>query len=157
MNRAPSVRVFASGPLPRATRELLRRAARAAGPLAGPVEIHVVDDKAIRRVNRERLGHDWATDVCTFPMNEPFLWGELVVSAETAKREAAKRGIAFAREIALYVVHGVLHLRGFDDRTARQRTAMRKAEADGLSIVFAGSGGERRVVSGQRPVNGGRR
>ena len=88
-----------------------------------------MSDAAIRRVNRERLGHDWATDVCTFPMEEPFLWGELVVSTQTARREARQRGIPFERELALYVIHGVLHLRGLDDRTPAGRSRMRSAEA----------------------------
>jgi probable rRNA maturation factor len=114
-------------------RSILAAAARAAGPLKGPVEIHLVTDAAIRRVNRERLGHDWATDICTFPMNEPFLWGELIVSMQTARREARERGIPFERELALYVIHGVLHLRGLDDRTAAARARMRAAESRALA------------------------
>ena len=115
---------------------LLAAAARSAGPLKGPVEIHLVSDAAIRRVNRERLGHDYATDVCTFPMEEPFLWGELVVSAQTARREAKQRRVPLERELALYVVHGVLHLRGFDDRTPARRNEMREAEARCLARLF---------------------
>ena len=126
-------------------RALLVRAARAAGPLAGPVEIHVVGDEEIRAVNREHLGHDWATDVCTFPMEEPQLWGEIVVSAETAAREARRRGVPAAREIALYVIHGVLHLRGLDDRSRADRLKMRGAERLALSRVFANK------KSGPRP------
>jgi probable rRNA maturation factor len=107
---------------------LLARAARAAGPLRGPVDVLVVRDAPIRRLNRERLGHDFATDVLTFPMNEPHLWGEIVVSAETAAREARARGLRADRELALYVVHGVLHLRGYDDRTPAASARMRAAE-----------------------------
>ncbi|MEK7470356.1 MAG: rRNA maturation RNase YbeY [Planctomycetota bacterium] len=128
------VRVF--GTSSRRLRSLLAAAARAAGPLKGPVEIHLVTDNAIRRVNRDRLGHDWATDVCTFPMEERFLWGELVVSVQTAKREARERGISFERELALYVVHGVLHLRGHDDRTDAGRNRMRTAETRCLAKLF---------------------
>lgn len=115
---------------------LLRRAARAAGPLEGPVEITVVDDRAIRAVNRKFLGHDRATDVCTFPACEPRLWGEILISAETAAREARRRGLSLARELALYAIHGVLHLRGLDDRTAAQRRSMRAAESSALAALF---------------------
>ncbi|MBI2923342.1 MAG: rRNA maturation RNase YbeY [Planctomycetes bacterium] len=133
--RTPAVRVFnrQRRAVPSA---LLRRAARAAGPLEGPVEITVVDDRAIRAVNRDFLGHDRATDVCTFPAGEPGLWGEILISAETAAREARRRGLPTARELALYAVHGVLHLRGLDDRTAAQRRAMRAAESMALEAVF---------------------
>ncbi len=132
----PAVRVFCSKRTPQALRRTAAAAARSAGPLAGPVHIHLVSDPAIRRVNRERLGHDWATDVCTFPMEEPFLWGELVVSLDTAKRESRERRIPVAQELALYVIHGVLHLRGFDDKTDSQQRAMRGAEAKCLSLLY---------------------
>lgn len=128
------VRVF--GKASARLRSILAAAARAAGPLKGPVDIHLVSDAAIRRVNRERLGHDYATDVCTFPMGEPFLWGELVISAQTARREARQRRIPLEREIAHYVVHGVLHLCGHDDRTVVQRRKMRRREMECLKIAF---------------------
>lgn len=116
--------------------KLLGRAARAAGPLRGPVEIVVVDDAAIREVNRAVLGHDFATDVVTCPMEEPHLWGEIVVSAETAAREARRRRIPAARELALYVIHGVLHLRGYDDTSPAATSRMRAAESRALARVF---------------------
>ncbi|MCC6738603.1 MAG: rRNA maturation RNase YbeY [Planctomycetia bacterium] len=131
----PAVRVFSARPVPAALRRAAAAAARAAGPLRGPVDVHLVSDREIRRVNRERLGHDWATDVCTFPMGERFLWGELVVSLDTARREARARRLPLARELALYVVHGVLHLRGLDDRSPAQRAAMRRAEAAALASL----------------------
>lgn len=128
-----AVRVYAPRSVPAALRRAAAAAARAAGPLRGPVDVHLVSDRQIRRVNRERLGHDRATDVCTFPMEEEFLWGELVVSLDTARREARERGLPLARELALYVIHGVLHLRGLDDRSPAQRAAMREAEAAALA------------------------
>lgn len=130
------VRVHAKRPLPGPVLEQLERAARAAGPLKGPLEIHIVSDSAIRRVNRDRLGHDWSTDVCTFPMNEPFLWGELVVSADTARREARKRGLEFEKELALYVIHGVLHLKGMDDTSPAKAKKMRAGEERAMKKVF---------------------
>lgn len=149
----PAVRVFAPKRISRTLRRTATAAARAAGPLAGPVHIHLVPDAEIRRINRERLGHDWPTDVCTFPMEEPFLWGELVVSLDTARREAAERGIPVARELALYVVHGVLHLRGFDDRTGPQRRAMRLAEARSLARI-RGLSPDRQKKRGRRLSDG---
>lgn len=146
----PAVRVF-NRQRRAVPSDLLRRAARAAGPLEGPVEITVVDDRGIRAVNRKFLGHDRATDVCTFPAGEPRLWGEILISAETAAREARRRGLPVARELALYAVHGVLHLRGLDDRTATQRRAMRAAEAAALRTLFGAGRPQKKGGRSGRP------
>lgn len=82
------------------------------------IEVAVVDDAAIRRANCRFLGHDHATDVLAFP------YGEVVVSAETARREARRRGIAAEEELLRYVAHGVLHLLGYRDKTAASRRRM---------------------------------
>lgn len=99
----------------------------------------LVDDREIARVHGRFLGDPTPTDVITFPD------GEIVVSGETAKREAEKLGIRPLQELLLYVVHGCLHLRGFDDRTEGERRRMRAAERRalkrlGLPDVF-GAGG----------------
>ncbi len=123
--------------------------ARVAGREArGPVEIEVatMSDREIRRVNREALGHDWATDVVSFPLSEPRerpLVGALAVSRDTARREAASRGHSPYDEWMLYVVHGTLHLLGFDDRAPRDRARMRRAERRLLEAI-----GRRHVYGG---------
>jgi probable rRNA maturation factor len=80
------------------------------------------------------MGLDRATDVLAFPLADApgGLLGEVVASAETARREAAARGLAPADELLLYVVHGVLHLLGFDDHAAGDRRRMRAAERRAL-------------------------
>ncbi len=105
----------------------------------------VVDDARMRAVNREMLGHDYATDVLSFPMDErPVLRGDVLLSADTARREAASRGHPAYHELMLYAVHGVLHLLGYDDHGRAERTRMRRAErralaALGLPAVFGRS------------------
>jgi probable rRNA maturation factor len=104
------------------------------------LEVAFVSDREIGRLNRAWLGHRGATDVISFPMSErargtdPLL-GALAVSVETARREAASRGHATYHELLLYVVHGVLHLVGHDDGTARERARMRRAEATALRVL----------------------
>src|SRR6516165_4780045 len=71
---------------------LVRSALRAEGVERASISIALVDDAAIRAVNRRHLGHDWATDVISFRLDEPGeaqLAGELVISAETARVTAA--------------------------------------------------------------------
>jgi probable rRNA maturation factor len=99
--------------------------------IGGSVRLSVVlvDDATIHEVNARVLGHDWPTDVITFPYAAPpALEAELLVSVETARREAAERGHAPLDELALYAVHGALHLVGYDDHTAADRRRMRAAE-----------------------------
>ncbi len=82
----------------------------------GEVEVSVVSDAVIARVHKEFMGIEGATDVITFDH------GEIVVSAETAVANAGEFGGAVEEELALYVVHGLLHLNGFtDDRAAQAR------------------------------------
>jgi len=96
-----------------------------------------VDDAAIRELNERYLGHRRATDVLAFPLGEgpgpDRLLGEIVVSAETAVAEAARRGIPADAELALYTVHGLLHLLGYDDQAPADRRRMRRAERAALA------------------------
>ncbi|MFH1923556.1 MAG: rRNA maturation RNase YbeY [Planctomycetota bacterium] len=99
------------------------------------ISLAVLDDPTIHRLNREFLNHDEATDVLSFVLerSERFLEGEIVVSADTARRAASRFGWTPADELLLYVIHGVLHLVGLDDRTPDQRTAMRNREREYLA------------------------
>jgi probable rRNA maturation factor len=106
------------------------------GVRAAEVSLAVVDDAAIRAINRRHLDHDWPTDVITFRLSDPgapVLAAELVVSAEMAARTAGEAGTDPRDELALYVVHGLLHLCGFDDTTADAARAMRRREAEVLA------------------------
>jgi probable rRNA maturation factor len=97
---------------------------------SGEIGIRITDDSTIRQLNRTHLNHDYATDVISFPYSrsEPSLHGEMVVSVETAMRQADELGWPVEFELLLYVVHGTLHLAGLDDQSETERAQMRKAE-----------------------------
>ncbi len=141
---APGVRVPGGAAAFRAW--LSRLACAAAAEVGGAVSLDVLvtDDAGIREVNRRHLDHDWATDVLAFPGTErPWEGASLLLSAETARREAAARGHAAADELALYAVHAVLHLLGHDDHDPARRRRMRAAERRWLGAldrpaIFAG-------------------
>jgi probable rRNA maturation factor len=99
--------------------------------LKGDLSVVFVGDREISEINRRFLRHKGPTDVISFPLNDPHdsLAGEVVISAETAKRESAARGIPLRRELALYLAHGILHLCGHGDRAAAQARKMRRMEA----------------------------
>jgi probable rRNA maturation factor len=115
---------------------LARRVLAGEAVAAGSVSIAVVDDATIHAVNRRHLAHDWPTDVLSFRLSDPgdpFLSGELVVSAERAATLARRFAVDPHAELALYVVHGLLHLCGYDDQDASGTEAMRRREGEILS------------------------
>lgn len=95
------------------------------------ISVAVVSDKQIHQLNKQYLEHDYETDVLSFNLGETGaveLAGEVIVSADTAIRSAKERGIEPLDELALYVIHGTLHLVGHDDKEERLRKRMRAAE-----------------------------
>jgi len=88
----------------------------------GEISFVLVSDARIAEVHRAFLGDPAPTDVITFRH------GEIVISAETARREAKHRHLLLAEEIARYAVHGLLHLAGWSDRDARAGRAMRATQ-----------------------------
>jgi probable rRNA maturation factor len=112
----------------------VRRVLRGAGLQQATVSVAVVDDRTIHDLNRRFLGHDYPTDVLSFVLEQAdgYLEGELVVSADTAVAAAAQFGWTAGDELLLYVVHGALHLVGYDDQSAGQRAAMRAEEREQL-------------------------
>lgn len=116
--------------------ERTRRALAALGVDRGSISIVFVDDSAIREINKKQLGHDWATDVVTFPISDPgaeSLEGEIVISTQTAVSWAVEENVDPDRELELYLVHGLLHLLGYDDRTEEDVARMRLRERELLN------------------------
>jgi len=98
--------------------------------LLGSIEIALVDDAMIDQVHRDFMNIQGATDVITFHH------GEIVISAETAQRQAAEYHEPLAREILRYLVHGLLHLAGHDDQTDVGRAAMEAAQEAIITAIW---------------------
>ena len=96
----------------------------------GEIALCVADDREIHRLNKTYLGKDRPTDVIAFNLSgeEAELRADIIVSAETARAYSRKFHTKPAYELYLYVIHGVLHVLGYDDRTERQRNTMHKRE-----------------------------
>jgi probable rRNA maturation factor len=104
-----------------------------AGEDVGDYEISLafVDNPTIHRLNQRYLRHDEPTDVLSFPLSEPNakkLSGELVLGVEVAAGQATERGHDVQEELTLYIIHGLLHLCGYDDHDDDERAAMRERE-----------------------------
>ena len=111
--------------------------ARAAAGLDGEVHVLLTDDAALKRLNRNFRGKNKATDVLSFPAaaneffsdpDEPELAGDLAISLETAARQAARFGHTLRDEVNVLLLHGVLHLAGFDHEIDSGEMAAREAE-----------------------------
>ena len=83
------------------------------------ISVLIVSDRKIASLHRQFMNESGPTDVITFQH------GEIFVGVESARRNARRFGNAFERELRLYVVHGLLHLHGFDDRNAANARRMR--------------------------------
>ena len=120
-------------------RRAMRRAARTAlGDLLGCYSVVFVDDEQMQEINRTYLGRDRTTDVIAFPFTDAPLTqddcaGEIIISAELAAAESRDRGLDVEAELALYVVHGALHLAGYDDASPEQAHIMHDREKDILA------------------------
>jgi len=100
------------------------------------IDIAVVDDPTIHDLNRRFLNHDEPTDVLSFPMGDSEgLEGDVIVSAETALRSAGRYDWPAADELLLYVIHGTLHLVGYDDIDDVSRAEMRSREKHYLAAL----------------------
>ncbi len=122
--------------------EMIGAAVRAAASLGRcsdcRIGVRVTNDRTIHDLNRQFLDHDYPTDVISFPyaLAPPLVEGELVVSIDTAEVQAPDAGWSVAQELLLYVIHGTLHLVGYDDVEDSDRAAMREAESQALLLLF---------------------
>jgi probable rRNA maturation factor len=113
-------------------RRAVDRALSAVGRPAGVVEVRVVDDAEMRRLNAEWRGVRRRTDVLAFPLETPgapgALVGQIVISAAAAARQARRLGVPLAVEFDLLATHGTLHLVGWDDRDPVEADLMHRRE-----------------------------
>ena len=95
------------------------KALTAIGNTGSSATIAFVSDKRIRELNRQFRGIDKATDVLSFPTDGPdeLSLGDIAVSVDTAAKQAKENGLSFDDEIAQLILHGLLHLSGYDHET----------------------------------------
>jgi probable rRNA maturation factor len=112
----------------RLLRQIAVRVLTLVGATEDRLNVVLVDDAAIARLNKQFHRRDGSTDILTFDYGAGDVTGELVISVEHAVTQARRFRSTPSRELALYVVHGILHLHGYNDLSPRPRTRMRAAE-----------------------------
>jgi probable rRNA maturation factor len=107
-----------------------------AGREQAEISVVLVDDARIRDLNRDWRGQDRATDVLSWPQEQeptpgaPDVLGDVVISYDTAVRQANTRQWSVEEELALLLVHGILHLLGYEDETDSGAETMRQRETE---------------------------
>jgi probable rRNA maturation factor len=113
-------------------------------PRGTELSILLVDDEKIRVINRDYLRKDRPTNVISFAMREgeggqvqPTLLGDVVISTETAGRDAAEAGLGFESELYFLLLHGILHLLGYDHErgTAEDARRMEDKEEEVFALI----------------------
>ena len=113
------------------------RAASAIGKRDSSATIAFVSDKTIRQLNRQFRNTDKATDVLSFPAGDEdeLILGDIAISVDTAARQAKENGLTFDEEVAQLILHGLLHLCGYDHETdggEMNRLELRKRKELGI-------------------------
>jgi probable rRNA maturation factor len=113
-------------------RKLAERTLNALGFIDSELSVTIVGDRSIRRLNRDYRGIDKPTNVLSFPMSagdfadvNPELLGDVVISADTAFREAEEQGIGFFERLGFLLLHGILHVTGYDHERSGEAEAKR--------------------------------
>ncbi len=120
----------------RQTTAWIRKVAAMHGRKVGEIGYMFVDDERILEVNREYLGHDYYTDIITFDYDEgEIINGDLVISVDTVRTNAAKYGKSYAEELHRVIIHGVLHLCGINDKGPGEREIMEAEEDKALALL----------------------
>jgi probable rRNA maturation factor len=98
------------------------------------ISLAFVDNPTIHALNKRYLDHDEPTDVLSFPLGGAGV-GEVVIGAEVAQQQAQERGHDVQAELALYVIHGLLHLCRYDDHEPAEAAQMRERERHYLRLL----------------------
>ena len=140
--------------LERAARLALQKLSRSRAPGAqalkrAELSISLVTDRSIHRLNREWRHKDKATDVLSFPQfsipelraepreGEALPLGDVIISLQTAKRQSKEKGVAYRKELHWLLVHGILHLLGYDHEiSAKEDRRMRQLERRVLQVLL---------------------
>ena len=125
---------------PQRDKAWISQVAESYGKTVGELYYYFCSDEKLLEINRERLGHDFYTDIVTFPLTdcETVLSSEFCISIDRIKENAVTFGRSYESELHRVIIHGVLHLIGFDDLTDEEEKEMRNQEEKALELLIEG-------------------
>lgn len=102
---------------------------RVVGKRKTNVSVVFVDSRYCKSINKKYLNHNYATDVISFTIEQtPMLEGEVYINLDRAKQQAREYDVSFANEVGRLVIHGALHLIGYEDQIESERKKMKTVE-----------------------------
>ena len=124
---------------PQRDKAWIETVARGYGKTIGELYYYFCSDDKLLEINKQRLGHDFYTDIVTFPLTdcETVLSSEFCISVDRIKENAETFGRSYESELHRVIIHGVLHLIGFDDHSEKDEKEMREKEEEALELLFS--------------------
>jgi probable rRNA maturation factor len=117
-------------------REWLKRTSKKENKTIGELSFNVCSDAHLLNMNKEHLGHDYYTDIITFDFSlVNTISGDIYISIDRVKENAKLEKKTLSNELSRVMVHGLLHLCGYKDKTAKDATLMRRKEDYYLSLL----------------------
>ena len=104
--------------------------------IAGEINFIFTGDERLLQINKQFLEHDYFTDIITFDYGASgIVSGDIYISIETVKSNAASLNVTYAEELDRVIIHGILHLCGFKDKSDNEAVIMRKKENEALILL----------------------
>ena len=121
---------------PQRDKAWIEAVAQGYGKTIGELYYYFCSDEKLLEINKERLGHDFYTDIVTVPLTDckTVLSSEFCISVDRIKENAETFGRSYESELHRVIIHGVLHLIGFDDHTDEDEKKMREKEEEALGM-----------------------
>ena len=118
-------------------REWINACAAAENKTIGEISYLFGDDSYVLEANRQFLNHDYLTDILTFDYSEhPVLQGDIAISIDRVRENAKLFGVSMEKELLRVIIHGILHLCGYKDKTKSEMAEMRKKEDECLQLFY---------------------
>ena len=116
-------------------KDWIKRVALSEGFVASEIAYIFCDDEYLLNINKKYLDHDTYTDIISFDYTEKkHLKGDVFISIERVQDNAQSYGVAFEEELKRVMIHGVLHYCGYNDKTATEKSLMRKKENEKINM-----------------------
>ena len=114
----------------------IKNAVNSLGFLVGDINVIFCSDEHLKEINIKYLNHDYYTDIITFDYSEKnLIGGDQFISTDRIKENSSKNKVKFIVELYRVIIHGVLHLCGFNDKTSAEKKKIREKEDYLLSLI----------------------